>query len=463
MTAHVQGLLEGRIPKRNLYLGVPPGSMKSRLVSVCTPAWWWLHHPEWRAIFASGNPRVTIRDSLYCRQLIESDWYQKTFAPDWKLAADQNAKGLYRNTKNGYRQAVSANAKVTGDRADALFWDDLLDAADAPSRAERERVLYWYDNAFANRLSDPDHTGIRCGIGQRLHEQDPGGHVMASGQYETLIIPQEFTAPTEKKPRHVTVLGWTDPRTHDGELMFPARFGPVFLAAEKVTLGTAGFAAQHNQMPEPAGGLLFKRDWWQLYTIPEGCETPEQLCQALGIQRIASGWDTALTEKTSADYTSNHVIGQAANRFYVLDHHQAKMEYPVVERDVIANAAKWKPAGVPIEGEGSHSGKAICQAVKSKTSIPVIEVPNIAKEVRAARISPTVEAGIVYLPSNAPWVEDFIASMAKFPRGTHDDDVDSFCITLDWLLFGQSSTGIIEYYAQIAREAEASKAKTKTA
>lgn len=432
----------------------------SRLVSVCAPAWMWTHTPSWRGIFSSANPRVVMRDSMYCRQILESPWYQQTFRPDWALATDQNAKGLYRNTKNGFRQAVSANAKVTGDRADGLFWDDLLDAADAPSKAERDRVNYWYDNAFANRLNDAI-TGIRCGIGQRLWEDDPGGHVLASGEYELLSIPQEFQAPTEKKPRRVTVLGWTDPRTEQGALYFPARFDATFVEAERRRLGSAGFAAQHNQEPEPAGGLLFKREWWKLYTRPTGWESMsiEALSAALGIRRIATGWDTALTESQEADYTSYHIIGQTANKFLVLDHVKGKWEYPTVEKMIITVAARWKPHGVPIEGKGSHSGKAAVQSVRSKSTVPAIEVPNIGLDVRAAQVSPTVEAGVVYLPDDAPWVEEFISSMAKYPKAAHDDDVASFCITLGWLLFGETSTGIIDYYAREVAEQEAAKKK----
>lgn len=458
---HVQALLEGRIPKNNLVITVPPGSMKSRIVSVCAPCWWWIHQPSWRAIFSSTNPRLTMRDSVNRRTLLTSSWYQESFHPTWRFAEDQNTKSLYKNTAQGWHAAVSANAAITGERANALFWDDPLDAALANSRTEREGVIYWYDNAFANRLSS--EKGVRCGIMQRLHEEDLAGHVIKSGEYEELKIQQLFTAPTEKKPRVVTSIGWTDPRTQDRELMFPARFSVKGLTTEKRRLGTAGFSAQQQQEPSPAGGLLFKRDWWRVFKMPDGHEgmTNEQLRTALGIQRIGSGFDTALTEKTANDFSSNHVIAQTQNRFLVLDHRKEKLEFPAVQKWVVANGARWKPEGIPIEGGGSASGKAIVQGIRMDTTLPAIEVPNIAKEVRAARVSPTVEAGVVYLPEGAPWVDEFIESMAKFPRGAHDDDVDSFCITLEWLLYGTTDTGMLDFLegemAELQRKREAAK------
>ncbi len=167
---HVQALLEGRIPQRNLIINVPPGSSKSRIVSVCTTAWVWIDRPEWRGIFTSANPRNVIRDSTYCRQLIESNWYQEWFRPKWRFARDQNAKGLYRNTAGGFRQAM-------GGSANGLFMDDMIDAADAESKAARDAFVVWYDQAFANRVSDMT-SSTRCIIAQRLHEVDPVGHAV---------------------------------------------------------------------------------------------------------------------------------------------------------------------------------------------------------------------------------------------------------------------------------------------
>jgi predicted phage terminase large subunit-like protein len=43
-----------------------------------------------------------------------------------------------------------------------------------------------------------------------------------------------------------------------------------------------------------------------------------------------------------------------------------------------------------------------------------------------------IEAGRVLLPAEAPWLEDFLHEMSVFPRGKHDDQVDSLAQFLDW-------------------------------
>jgi hypothetical protein len=72
MYAHVEALLKGKLGRRNLLITVPPGFMKSSIVSVMAPAWRWINRPSWRAIFASGNPGVAVRDSLKCRAILDS-------------------------------------------------------------------------------------------------------------------------------------------------------------------------------------------------------------------------------------------------------------------------------------------------------------------------------------------------------------------------------------------------------
>ena len=58
----------------------------------------------------------------------------------------------------------------------------------------------------------------------------------------------------------VNPLGWKDPRTKDGELLNPDRFGPDEIGNAKRDLGPTGYATQHQQRPMPLTGGLFKRD-----------------------------------------------------------------------------------------------------------------------------------------------------------------------------------------------------------
>jgi hypothetical protein len=43
-----------------------------------------------------------------------------------------------------------------------------------------------------------------------------------------------------------------------------------------------------------------------------------------------------------------------------------------------------------------------------------------------------IEAGQVFLPEDAPWLEDFKAEVLAFPYGRFDDQVDSLSQFLSW-------------------------------
>src|SRR5262249_22322054 len=180
------------------------------------------------------------------------------------LTSDQNTKGWYENDQRGYRTTTTVGSKVVGKKGDILLVDDANDAMKVESEAERVAVIGWWDKAFFNRVNN-HITGRRVVIGQRTHEQDLQGHIMASGGFEQLIIPEEF----DPARRTVTVLDWTDWRAQPGELMRPERFGPEQVLEARARLGSRGYAAQHNQNPLPTEGSLFKAAWFKYYHLQE--------------------------------------------------------------------------------------------------------------------------------------------------------------------------------------------------
>lgn len=427
---HVQAFLEKRLDKRNLIINVPPGSMKSTIISVMSPAWMWLHNPSWRGLFFSGNESVGLRDSMKCRDIIESEWYQQTFQPTWKFEKDQNAKGHYRNTASGFRKAQSAGSRVTGDRADDIFCDDPLDAAEAFSKPARDSIITWWTQAASNRLNDL-RTGGRCIIMQRLHEEDLTGYVLKyePDDWERLIIRQEYELNSDK-----TSLGWSDPRTVEGSLFFPERFPNDVIAIEKRRLGSYGYAGQHQQRPSASEGGLFKRADWSYYKpLP-----PKEL----GITQIIQGWDTAFKTGEENDYSACITIGVSQNRYYILDLWKQKVEYPELKRTVVNQFEKWKPSLVLIEDKAS--GQSLIQELRRDTRIAIhpykVDRDKIA---RANSVTPIHEAKLCYLPENTPWVSDFIESLSAFPTAPHDDDVDAFVMTLNYASRGGS--GLLQF------------------
>lgn len=299
---HLEAVTRGQI--KNLLITLPPGCTKSILVGVMWPAWVWASNPSVRWLCAANEGDLATRDSLACRNVIQSDWY-RTHYPDVVLTSDQNVKTWYQTSARGHRQALTVAGSVTGKKGDILLVDDANDANTVESEAERQAVCRWW-KSFYNRVNDYK-TARRVVIGQRTHVGDLQGHLLASGfGFEELSILEEF----EPTRRTFTLIGWTDPRTAEGEWLRPERFGPEQKREAVGTLGTQGYRAQHQQNPQNAEGTRFKRAWfdrrrWRFdgdFVILNDGQTPPQRFN----WRTASRWGTAdgaASAKTSADFT----------------------------------------------------------------------------------------------------------------------------------------------------------------
>lgn len=453
---HVQALVEGRLGKQNLIINVPPGSMKSTILSVCLPAWRWASDPSWRGLFVSGSEGIAIRDSIKCRDIIDSEWYQQTFTPEWSFARDQNAKGHYKNTATGFRKAISAGARITGERGHIIVVDDPNDAAEAFSKPARDSIIQWWDNAAANRLLNLS-TGHRVIIQQRLHGQDLTGHIQSTDKqdWDFLIIRQEWEPPQPTDPDfHPTSLGWVDPRTVEGDLFFPQRFPPTVVEGEKRRLASSGYAGQHQQRPTPAEGAIFKKGFIKRYRV--GAEPR--------FSRIILTADTAFKEKEENDYTVVFAIGEAENGFYFLARAKGRMGYPEMKQKVRDMGESYRPTGLLTAFliEDAASGQSLIQELKADTTLPVVPVrPDGDKVSRANSVVPSYEAGNWFLPEGegADWVDDFLNQLYGFPKMAHDDDVDSAVQGVKYLNLGGGNTGMLDW---LRSEAEALKKPNKS-
>ena len=102
--------------------------------------------------------------------------------------------------------------------------------------------------------------------------------------------------------------------------------------------------------------------------------------------------------------------------------------------------------------EDRANGPAIISLLHSRLSGIVPVIPKDSKEARCVFVAPTIEAGDVHVPdprfvSDSEWVEEFLLEFSRFPRGSHDDQVDAATQALQQLVqmtaAGPISIGII--------------------
>ena len=64
---------------------------------------------------ATAGVSLSLRDSVKCRRLIESPWYQRLWGSRFSLTGDQNTKTRFDNTLGGSRLSTSVGSALTGE------------------------------------------------------------------------------------------------------------------------------------------------------------------------------------------------------------------------------------------------------------------------------------------------------------------------------------------------------------
>ena len=437
---HLQEVARGGI--RRLIINIPPGFGKSMLVCVLWPAWMWTHRPAWRALFSSHAAPLALRDSVRCRALVESEWYVDAFSrpSGWSLSSDQNVKSRFTNTATGDRMAIGAGAGATGFRGDAFVVDDPLSAMGAYSKNERDEITRWWDEETSQRLDQP-LLAARVVVQQRLHEEDLAGHLIDGGGYEVLSLPSEFEPERRATTFHIVRNGhearepfWQDPRTEPGELLCPALRSADAIALAKHDL-QGGYAGQHQQRPTPAGGGMFRAEWWRFWKPdgrapdcvgqrPRGCsDAPARPLPERFVEILVSV-DANFKDRAGADPVSILVIMFAGADRYVLDRVHGPLGFTKTVQQLVAVCARWPRARRKLI-EDKANGSAIIETLKTEIPGIIAVEPQGGKEARAWAIQPQVQAGNVFLPDGAPWLQEFVEEFSAFPLGRHDDDVDA--------------------------------------
>lgn len=453
---HLQAASSGQI--RNLLINMPPRHMKSLAVSVFWPVWQWIGRPSTRWLFASYALSLSIRDSLKCRRLIESPWFQDRWGYKFQLTSDQNAKIRFENDKSGYRLSTSVDSAATGEGGDFISCDDPHNVREAESDAVRESTIAWWREAMSTRGNDPK-TVVKVIVAQRCHERDLSGYVLKEegDLWSHLCLPAEYEG-----SKTFTSIGWSDPRHDMGELLWPQRFGPSELTSLKRSLGPYGAAGQLQQRPAPAGGGRLKAEWFRKFSArgdsyvlhtPTG-DSPYKISEC---DRIAF-MDPAGTDKeqnAKACYTVVQVWDITPDHDMVFVHQFRKqVETPDAADAGVRICYDFNCPWIGVEKNGI--GLGVVQTIRRRgISVKPIMAKG-SKEARTECAEIRAAAGKVYLPENAPWVFDFIQECQAFPNGQYMDQVDCFAHAAIYV--HRRAGGLPESNEQVSRERSIEKA-----
>jgi len=488
MADHLQAVTDGHI--RRLLINVPPGFTKSLMTDVFWPAWEWgpKRRPTTRYMCAAYSNHLTERDNMRCRNVVISDRYKRLWGDVFSISNEQFTKIKFANDKTGWKLATSVGGIGTGERADRVIIDDPNNPMEAESETVRATTNMWFTEIMPDRLNNQAESAIVI-IQQRTHEDDVSGIALSRDMgYTHLCIPMRYEASHHVngwtideetgKQGIKTFLGdhadqvtddlvfWQDQRADEGDLAWPERFPEATTVALERDKGPYAWAGQYMQNPEPRGGSIIKRHYWQLWR--------EEKFPPMTF--ILASLDTAYTEKEENDASALTVWGvfqedvnkielgaetlwmprqspisstvkaiHGNPKIILLHAWTERLEFnklftKVVETCTIDGKAITGVPRFPVDKllvETKTAGNSIAQelhrVLRGRLSVDLIDPKLYGDKVaRVQSVEPLFADGMIFAPDKA-WADQVINQCAIFPRGSHDDLVDSMSQAIRYL------------------------------
>ena len=392
---------------------LPPRHGKSFIGTELFSAWYLGRHPERAIISASYGQELADYFGRKVRDMVRDPIHGAIF-PQCRLADDSSSLRSFSTTAGGSYFAVGRGGPITGRGADLLLIDDpIKDAEEARSEPIRRGLHEWYSSVARTRLQP---GGAVVLISTRWHEDDLSGRLLReSGGEDWHVLSLPAIAESDESFRRA------------GEALWPGKFSLADLEQTRKEIGGAAWAALYQQRPAAAEGAVFKREWWPSYLEP-----PSFRC-------ILQSWDTAFKSGSENDYSVCTTWGVSRNGYCLLSFWRGRVDFPELKRLVGSLGREWNPSAILVED--AASGQSLIQELRHESSLPIIPVKIDRDKIsRAQSITPLIEAGKVFLPESAPWLDLYLDELAAFPTGAHDDAVDSTTQALNYLRHQQEHT-----------------------
>lgn len=387
-----------------LILQAPPQHGKSQIVSRYLPAWLFGQNPDlsigglsYSKDLASDMNRDVQRIMLspeYARLFPEASLNAKR-AVMVDLEAKRNSDVFEIVGHKGRYVGAGVGGPLTGKRLDIGIIDDpIKNAQEALSKVVKDGVWNWYITTFTTRLS-----------------KNSGQIIMATSWATDDLSGRVIDATPRAKVLKFPAI------SPIGEALVPELHPIEKLLETKALMSDYFWSAMYQQSPVALGGNMFKAEWWRFYDIQ-----PKLKWRAIYA-------DTAQKTKEQNDYSVFQCWGESLDGQAVLiDQIRGKWEAPdlLVQARAFWNKHKASATGTlrAFNVEDKSSGTGLIQTLK-REGVPVIGIPrDVDKITRAMDSSPLMQSGNVMLPSDAPWLSDYMSEFAAFPSGSNDDQVD---------------------------------------
>lgn len=437
----LMAMWRGEPGHRNTIENLPPRYSKTELCIVLFVAWCFVRNPRCEFIHLSYSNPLVLDNSDAIKDVMKSAEFQQLW-PHIVIKGNKDSKQAWDTVQGGKFYATASGGSVTGfgagrmDEVDpetgvytfsgCLLIDDPLKPDDARHDTIREGINQRWEGTIKSRRNSPATPTLL--IMQRIHQKDFTAHVLQD---------------TAEPWFHRRLCALIDEGMPTERALWPAKHTVATLKAMKYRTNDRGqanpiagetFAGQYQQDPRPAGGGIYREDWWRFYA------NREQVIKRCTWFCITA--DTAYTKEDANDPSGFYFWGaEGRDRLYLLDRLHGRWEFP----ELLMKASEfWEahPQALRFYIEAKASGMSLAQALtRNRTKEQRARGTQVRlwkpkdyrypedKVGRAKKSSWQVFNGCVWLPSDtiAPWVLEFVDEHSAFTADdthAHDEDVD---------------------------------------
>lgn len=420
--------------KRSQYF-LPPGGMKSKLISILFVCWFLGKHPQWPVLQLGHSTKFCIDN--FGRQVLDvlfSDKHKAIF-PDPACRVRRTARSAqsFQLEGGGKYYTTGVGSKIAGRRAALLISDDVVSEQDAYSDGPRSKINEWYVGGARSRMLP---YGAEIIVNTRWHMDDLSGFLQDKDKnsinpWNIIEFPAELDAKAAK------MLG-----LKEGGSFWPELWPVEIFHEMRRSMTPSKYNAMYLQRPIAEEGNIVKESYWQEWDEEEhGEDSP--FCEA-----VIASLDTAFSEKQRADYSAFTVWGvffkrevgrngfsYIAANIFLLGAEKGRWSFPVLCEKVEFIKETWEPDYFLIENKAS--GQSLIQELRLK-QYPVVEFNpgRDDKVTRANACVPTFISKKVWYPKDMGWAKEVIADTCSFPSAPHDDLADTVWQAIIWMRQG---------------------------
>lgn len=407
-----------RLETRRLIINVPPGHGKSTILQHFV-AWAMAHYPDSQFLYIAYSKSLAEKHTATIKQIMELPHYGKIFGVS--LAQDSTAKGSFKTDKGGSIMAFGSSGSITGQDAglpnlDRFSGCVIIDDAHKPDEVHsdtmREAVIDNYNDTIKPRPRGPNVPIIA--IGQRLHELDLFAFLLSGKDGYTWL--RVILKAVDDAGNALC------PNINSLEMLYIERDKNPYV-----------YSAQYQQDPQPAGGGIFKPEWFPIHEFE-----PDIIATFCTI-------DSAETDKTYNDATVFSFWGiykimhdDVVTDMYGL-HWINCIELRVEPKDLkpeflnfYANCMRHRVKPKLVAIEKKSTGTTLLSVLKDYQGIQLKEIERTkasgSKTARYLEMQPYVGNKLISLPFGAKHTQPCLEHMRKITANNthaHDDICDT--------------------------------------